>query len=95
MIIPKDPTIQLRNSCKVEAEQLINPALIYQKQGKLNYGTVTLKPGHFVYKCEERDGWIVVMYPGKGEKVDCSFRTIENQCQIGWSKEKLETLNID
>ncbi|MCP5242926.1 MAG: hypothetical protein H6940_05755 [Burkholderiales bacterium] len=86
---------QLRNTCLLEAEQLTKPAIVYSNQRNPRFETITLKPGHFIYRCEKQANWMIIMYPRSGEKIDCSYRNIENLCPVGWVKNNLETITTD
>ncbi len=86
---------QLRSSCGLEAELLVKPAFSYEKPVESKLGVTILESGRFIYRCGKRNGWVAVMYPKMGEKVDCNYRDDKNQCPIGWVKDELITSNID
>ncbi len=86
---------QPRSSCGLEAELLVKPALSFEKPVESQLGVTMLESGRFIYRCGERNGWVAVMYPNMGEKIDCNYRDDKNQCLIGWVKGELITSNID
>lgn len=86
---------QLRSFCAQEAELLINPVNSYEKPIESKLGVTILQSGRFIYRCEKRIGWMAVMYPRIGEKVDCKYRDDKYQCPIGWIKDELTTSNFD
>lgn len=73
-----------RASCETEARQLSESAVLYNAPDPDAVPVATLAAGRFVYRCEERNGWLGVMYPAVGEKVDCAERQPDRACALGW-----------
>lgn len=86
---------QLRSSCALEAELLVNPVISYEQPVESKFGVTMLESGRFIYRCGKRNGWVAVMYPKMDEKVDCNYRNDKHQCPISWVKDELITGNID
>ncbi len=86
---------QIRSACTREAEQLIKSVIIYEQPIESKSTAIVLESGRFIYRCEKQDDWVAIIYPEVGEKVDCNYRKIEQQCSLGWIKEELTTLTFD
>ena len=91
-LIPED---QVRNSCKEEAELLVDPVVVYEQPIESGYEETVLESGRFIYRCKKHGGWMAVLYPRSGEKIDCSYRKKNQQCPLGWVKGDLKTQAFD
>jgi len=94
-LVRQESVDQLRSLCSLEAELLVRPVIIYKEQLETNSGAAMLKAGSFIYRCQKRPGWAMVMYPREGEKVDCNYRNDERLCPVGWVKGELVTSTVD
>ncbi|HSA79294.1 MAG TPA: hypothetical protein VLE23_00645 [Geminicoccaceae bacterium] len=70
--------------CKSEAEQLLQPVLVFGEPAAEAALLGELEAGRFVYRCDRRGAWTAIMYPAPGEAVDCASRPAGRRCQVGW-----------
>jgi hypothetical protein len=70
--------------CKSEAEQLLQPVLVFAGPASDAALLGELKAGWFIYRCDRRGAWMAIMYPAPGEPIDCSLRPARQACLIGW-----------
>lgn len=77
--------------CATEAEQLLQPVLVYAEPASDAALLVELEAGRLVYRCDRRGAWLAVMYPAAGEAIDCSTRPPERACRVGWMHGEVPT----
>jgi hypothetical protein len=78
------PEKRAPSNCEREAVQLIEATTAYAAPSSRAVPVATLGVGRFVYRCEQHREWSGVMFPAIDEKVDCTRRAAEGQCQSGW-----------
>ena len=78
------PVLPSHISCETEARQLSEATDVYPAPQFNIAPVVNLAQGRFVYRCEQRDDWLGIMFPAFGEKVDCAERPPEQACSLGW-----------
>jgi len=81
-----------RGTCDSEARRLLSPVDVFASPTPSAPVATRLPGGAFVYLCETRHGWTGIMYPAKGDKVDCTYRGPSDQCQTGWVRDTLRSL---
>ncbi len=84
-----------RSLCAREAEQLTDQVYSFENPNEVTHSSVVLEAGRFIYRCGKRDEWNSVIYPREGEKIDCSYRSDEQQCPFGWIKGDIVTRSFD
>ncbi|NMG76237.1 hypothetical protein [Aromatoleum diolicum] len=77
------------SSCDREARLLKEEVEVFAAPESGLKPVKILVQGRFVYRCEQRNGWLGVMFPGDEEKVDCSHRTAEIRCFRGWIRQDI------
>ena len=78
-------------ACASEAEQLLEPVAVHVAPATDSALLVELGRGSFVYRCERRGEWLAIMFPETGQAVDCTVRTPELACPIGWVEGEVTT----
>ncbi|HEX6995704.1 MAG TPA: hypothetical protein VF339_16350 [Gammaproteobacteria bacterium] len=79
------------SACSAEAEQLLEPVMVFDAPAEDARPVTELAAGRFVYRCERTDAWTRIIYPAEGEAVDCSYRPPDRRCETGWVRGTLET----
>lgn len=83
-----DGTLRIvdRTACEAEPAQLTSPLEVRSAPSAQAPTVATLSTGHFVYWCGRANGWVALMFPAKGEAVDCRKRGPIKPCAAGWVK---------
>lgn len=77
------------SSCETEAVRLIDATPAFRSATADAPSFTTLGAGHFIYLCEVRRGFVRVVFPRSGERIDCTAREEANACPNGWLRKPI------
>jgi len=78
-------------ACEREAVRLIDATPLFRSAADDGPSFETLGSGRFVYLCEVRRGFVRVVFPRVGERVDCTARAEADACPSGWARKPIRT----